>query len=83
VISVRCRLRLDFEEEGVGDSAVDYVGFAYAGLEGGLAGFYLGEHARSDGSASDHFVDLVYGQAGDSGFGVVDVAADAVGVGFF
>ena len=72
---------VDFEEEGVGEAAVDDVGFFDAAVEGGDAGFDLGEHAFADFLAVDEILDLGAGDAAEERGRVVFAFADAVGVG--
>ncbi len=73
-------VRVDFEQQGVGDTAVDDMGLADAGFECGQARFDLGEHRIGDDAGVDHLFDLGFVEAADPAFGVVDIAADAVGV---
>jgi len=67
---------------GRGGFAVDYVGFAYAGLEGGLQASTLGSMPEVMAPLRP-FRRICLRSAGDSGFGSVDVAADAVGVAYY
>ena len=71
----------DFEEEGVGDAAVDEVDFADAGVEGVEGGADFGDHAAGDGAVGHVGFGLGAGEGGDEGGGVLGVAEEAGDVG--
>ena len=71
----------DFEEETVGDAAIDHVDLLDSGIEGGEGGADLGDHAAGDDAFVDEPFDAGAVERGDEGGRVGGVVHDAEDVG--
>ena len=71
----------DFEEETVGDAAIDHVDLLDSGIESGEGGADLGDHAAGDDAFIDEPFDAGAVEGGDEGGWVGGVVHDAEDVG--